>query len=166
LAPRPPPLPLHQVHDLRLDGKDRAERGRGVLRDEGDRAAAHAIVHHRGVLAEEVGAIEAHIATAGGGVPGGGRGGVVLPQPLSPPRPTTSPRPMSRLMESSTWATPPSVTKSTLSSRTDRSSVIARGTAAAQPRVEDVAQAVAEQVESHDGEEDGQAGRRRVPPRI
>src|SRR6185503_4031733 len=97
------------------------------------------------------------------------RASVVLPQPLSPTRPTTSPAPISRLMPSSTWAGPPSVTKSTLSPRTERSSAIAaipHGPAAAQPRIEDVAQAVAEQVEAHDGEEDGQARRRRVPPRI
>src|SRR5215510_8625746 len=94
------------------------------------------------------------------------RASVVLPQPLSPTSPTTSPGPMSRLMPSSTWATPPSVTKSTRRPRTESSSAIARGTAAAQPRVQDVAQAVAQQIEAHDREEDGHARRRRVPPRV
>src|SRR5882724_4907697 len=101
-----------------------------------------------------------------GRIPRMARARVVLPHPLSPTRPTTSPGPTSRLMPSSTCATPPSVTKSTLSPRTDRSSVIASGAAPAQPRVEDVAQPVTEQVEAHDGEEDGDTRRRRVPPRV
>src|SRR5262245_45255244 len=94
------------------------------------------------------------------------RASVVLPQPLSPTRPTTSPGAMSRLMPSRTWAMPPSVTKSTRRPRTESRSAIACGAAAAQPRVEDVTQAVAQQIEAHHGEKDGQARRRRVPPRI
>src|ERR671930_551826 len=101
-------------------------------------------------------------AAPAGSTPRMTRASVVLPQPLSPTRPTTSPRPTSRLMASSTCATPPSVTKSTLSPRTERSSGIARGAAAAQAGVEDVAQPVAEQVEGPDGEEDREAERRRA----
>src|SRR5262245_8999410 len=101
-----------------------------------------------------------------GRIPRIARASVVLPQPLSPTSPTTSPGAMSRLMPSRTWATPPSVTKSTRRPRTESSSAIAGGAAATQPRVEDVAQAITQQVEAHHGEEDGQARRRRVPPRI
>src|SRR2546422_346759 len=57
-------LPLHQVHDLCADGEHRAERRVGILRDEGDRAPAHAVVDHGGVLAQQVGALEAHLAAA------------------------------------------------------------------------------------------------------
>src|SRR5262245_10893470 len=106
------------------------------------------------------------IRAAPGRMPRMARASVVLPQPLSPTRPTTSPGPISRLMESSTWATPPSVTKSTLSPRTDRSSAIVRAAAPAQPWVEDVAQPITEQVEAHDGKDDGQTRGRRVPPSI
>src|SRR6266404_9893257 len=101
-----------------------------------------------------------------GRMPRMARASVVLPHPLSPTRPTTSPGPTSRVMPSSTCATPPSVTKSTLSPRTESSSGIGGRAAPAQPWVEDVAQPVAEQVEAHDGEEDGEARRRGVPPRV
>src|SRR5262249_52988687 len=102
-------------------------------------------------------------AALAGRMPRIARARVVLPQPLSPTRPTTSPGPTSRLMPSSTCATPPSVTKSTLSPRTDSNSVIAGG-AAAHARIEDVAQPVADQVEAHDRQGDGEPGGRRVPP--
>src|SRR5262249_28867136 len=106
-------------------------------------------------------------AAPGGRIPRIARASVVLPQPLSPTSPTTSPGPMSRLTPSSTSATPRSVTKSTRSPRTDSSgSLIARRMGPPQPRVQDIAQPVAEQVEAHDGEEDREARRRRIPPRI
>src|SRR5215813_4335825 len=92
------------------------------------------------------------------------RASVVLPQPLSPTSPTTSPGATSRLMRSSTCATPWSVTKSTSSRRTESNSAIAGTLAPAEARVEHVAEAVAEQVEAHDGEEDGEPGRGGVPP--
>src|SRR5438876_11456574 len=105
-------------------------------------------------------------AAVAGRTPRMARASVVLPQPLSPTRPTTSPRATSRLMPSSTWATPPSVTKSTRKPRTDRSSVIACDAGAPQARIEDVAQTVAEQVEAHDGEKDREPGGRGIPPRV
>src|SRR5262245_767454 len=79
---------------------------------------------------------------------------------------------MSRLMRSSTRAGPWSVGNWTLSPRTERRSVIALdGPArarrrAADARVEHVTQAVAQEVEAHDGEEDGEAGGCRVPPGV
>src|SRR5207302_9182292 len=101
--------------------------------------------------------------------------GVVLPQPLSPTSPTTSPGAISRLIPSSTRAGPRSVPKLTSSPRTESScragacpppppSAIVHRPAAPQAGIEHVAQAVAEQVEAHDGEEDGQTGGQRVPP--
>src|SRR5690348_14011094 len=105
-------------------------------------------------------------AAPSGRTPRIARASVVLPQPLSPTSPTTSPAAISRLIPSSTWAGPRSVAKSTRSPRTASSSAIAGPRPPAQPRVEHVAQAVAEQVEAHHGEEDGQARRRRVPPCI
>ena len=106
-------------------------------------------------------------ATPAGRMPRMARASVVLPQPLSPTSPTTSPAAMSRLIPSSTRATPRSVANShpqvphaeQLSHR--RSAWLRR-----MPRIEHVAQAVAQQVEAHDGEEDGQARRRRVPPGV
>src|SRR5207244_8648332 len=56
--------------------------------------------------------------------------------------------------------------KSTWSGRTESSSSIAAAPGSPYSRIEDVAKAVAEQVEAHDGEEDGEPGRRRVPPRV
>src|SRR5438270_243674 len=105
-------------------------------------------------------------AAPSGRMPRIARARVVLPQPLSPTSPTTSPVSMSRFIPSSTCAGPRSVAKSTRNPRTASSSAIARRAAAAQPRIEHIAQAVAEQVEAHDGEEDRQARRRRVPPRV
>src|SRR5262245_36868533 len=112
------------------------------------------------------------IRPPGGSTPRTVRASVVLPHPLSPTSPTTSPGAMARLMRSSTCATPWSVANSTDRSLTERRSAIGRpggpgGAArAADARVEHVAQAVAQEVEAHDGQEDGDAGRGGVPPRV
>ena len=52
------------------DGEDGVERGGGILGNEGDGAAPHAVVHHGGILAEEVAALEAHLAAADASRPG------------------------------------------------------------------------------------------------
>src|SRR5688572_15052699 len=83
---------------------------------------------------------------------------------MKPTSPTTSPGWMSTLIRSSTRATPWSVTKSTARSRTDRSSLGMALPGPPDPGVQDVAEPVAEQVEPHDGQEDGQPRRGRVPP--
>src|SRR2546423_14723944 len=57
-------FPFHQVHDLRPHGKDGAERAERVLGNERDGAAPDAIVDDRGILAQEIAALEAHLAAA------------------------------------------------------------------------------------------------------
>src|ERR1051326_8464018 len=87
---------------------------------------------------------------------------VVLPQPDSPTRPMISPGRMVRLTPSSTRAGPDSVANETKRFSTSRRLASAGGTA--DPRVEDVTQAVAQEIEPHHDEEDREAGRERVPP--
>src|ERR1700736_4049248 len=87
---------------------------------------------------------------------------VVLPQPDSPTSPMISPGRIVRLTPSSTRAGPDSVANETKRFSTSRRLAPADGTA--DPRVEHVTQAVAEEIESHHDEEDREPGRERVPP--
>src|SRR5262249_26776060 len=64
-------LPLHDVHDLGLDGEQGAERRERILWDEGDGAATHAVVHGAGRRTQEVRALEADLTPADAG--GAGR---------------------------------------------------------------------------------------------
>src|SRR6185503_12580058 len=87
---------------------------------------------------------------------------VVLRQPDSPTRPTISPGPRVRLTPSSTLAVPASVAKETRRFSTSRR--LSPGGGTSDPRVEDVAQAVAQEIEAHHDEEDGKPGCQRRPP--
>src|ERR1051326_533683 len=87
---------------------------------------------------------------------------VVLPHPDSPTSPMISPGRMVRLTPSSTRAGPDSVANETKRFSTSRRLTSAGGTA--DPRVEHVTQAVAQEIESHHDEEDRKPGRERVPP--
>src|SRR5438105_1926328 len=87
---------------------------------------------------------------------------VVLPQPDSPTSPMISPGFISKLTPSSTRASPAAVANER--KRLSTSSSLSPGTS--DPRIEHVAQAVAEEVEPHHDEEDGEPGRKRVPPRL
>src|SRR5690242_11125213 len=87
---------------------------------------------------------------------------VVLPQPDSPTSPMISPGRIVRLTPSSTRAGPDSVANETKRFSTPRRLASAGGTA--DPRVEHVTQAIAEEIESHHDEENREPGRERVPP--
>src|SRR5215470_18590883 len=89
---------------------------------------------------------------------------VVLPQPDSPTSPMISPGRIVRLTPSSTRAGPDSVANETKRFSTSRRLASAGGTA--DPRVEHVTQAVAQEIEPHHDEEDRKPGRERVPPRL
>src|SRR6478672_7583524 len=87
---------------------------------------------------------------------------VVLPQPDSPTRPMISPGRIAKLTPSSTRASPASVANETRRRSTSRS--LSPGDATTDPWIEDIAQAVAQQVEAHHDEEDGKPGRQGRPP--
>src|SRR5262247_531582 len=78
---------------------------------------------------------------------------------------------MVRLIRSSTRAAPRSVANATLRSLTESSSLIAvpdgaAGGGAPDARIQHVAQSVAEEVEAHHGQEDGEAWGQRIPPGV
>src|SRR5436190_14548337 len=109
------------------------------------------------------------IAALAGRTPRIARASVVFPQPDSPTRPMISPRRSDRLTLSSTRATPLSAWNESDSAVTSSSGGAASpGTVGApsDARVEHVAQSVAQQVEPHDDEQDRDARRGRVPPRL
>src|ERR1043166_6278587 len=87
---------------------------------------------------------------------------VVLPHPDSPTSPMISPGRIVRLTPSSTRAGPDSVANETKRFSTSRRLASAGGTA--DPRVEYVTQAVAQELDPHHDEEDREPGRERVPP--
>src|SRR5215467_7463328 len=89
---------------------------------------------------------------------------VVLPQPDSPTSPMISPGRIVRLTPSSTRAGPNSVANETKTFPTSRRLSSADGTA--DPRIENVTQAGAQEVEPHHDEKDREARRERVPPRL
>ena len=90
------------------------------------------------------------------------RASVVLPQPLSPTRPTTSPGPIVEIDAVEHLGHARRRWRSRRGARARRAAQPSRAvTAAPHPRIEDVAQAVAQQVEAHHGEEDGEARRQR-----
>ena len=83
----------------------------------------------------------------------------LLPEPLSPTTQSTSPSATRRSTPSTAW-------NGRRQSRTrPRSCDVERGRSSAQLRVERVAQAVAEQVEGHHGDQDGEAGEGRAATR-
>src|ERR1700675_617334 len=80
---------------------------------------------------------------------------------------------MARLIRSSTCATPRFVVNSTESSLTESSSDMGigrrrpdRAARAADARIQHVAEPVAQEIEAHHGEEDGEARRGGIPPGI
>src|SRR5690348_10874219 len=89
---------------------------------------------------------------------------VVLPQPDSPTSPMISPGLIARLTPSSTWASPASVANDTRRRSTSRR--LSPGDATTDPWIEDIAQAVTQEIEAHHDEEDGEARRQRGPPRF
>src|SRR5882762_10426034 len=107
------------------------------------------------------------IAALAGRTPRIARASVVLPQPDSPTRPMISPLLSDRLTLSSTRATPLSAWNETDSAEMSSSDFGAsRCTIGAPPDfwIEHVAQSIAEQIETHDHEQDGDPRGRRVPP--
>src|ERR1043166_4871352 len=90
------------------------------------------------------------------------RARVVFPQPDSPTSPMISPRRIVRLTPSSTFATPPSVLKETRRFSTSRR--LSPGASTSDPRIENIPQAVAQQVEAHHDKEDREPGRQCIPP--
>src|ERR1043166_4967547 len=71
---------------------------------------------------------------------------------------------MVRLTPSSTRAGPASVANETKRFSTSR--ILASGRGTADPRIEGVAQAVAQQIKTHHHQEDRKPGRESVPPRF
>ena len=95
-------LPLHQLVDLGADGEDRIERRERILRHEGDLAPPDlGRQRRRGLVSRlrpsKVIVPEEIRAEFCGSTPRIERASVVLPQPLSPTRPTISPRPMRKV---------------------------------------------------------------------
>src|SRR3954449_12395105 len=92
------------------------------------------------------------------------RAKVVLPQPDSPTSPMISPRRIVTLTPSSTFATPRSVPNDTRRFSTSRRLSFGAGTS--DPRIENIAQAVTQQVEAHHDKEDRKPGGQCIPPRL
>src|SRR5215470_3243939 len=97
-------------------------------------------------------------------VPSTALASVVLPQPDSPTSPMISPGRIVRLTPSSTRAGPNSVANETKRFSTSRRLSPAGGTA--DPRIENVTQAVAQEIEAHHDEKDRKPRSERVPPRL
>src|SRR5688572_32923912 len=87
-----------------------------------------------------------------------------FPEPDSPTSPSTSPRSMVRPTRSSAWIHRPPMLSSTDRSRISR--IGAATGSAPEPRVEDVARPVADEVERERGQEDGDPGEEHEPGQI
>src|SRR6478752_8194914 len=84
-----------------------------------------------------------------------------LPAPDSPTTPSTSPRAISKEILSSARKVPRRVTNSTVRSRTERTGTVI---GSPQPRIERIAQPVAEQVHRQHQDRQGHAGKSDDPP--
>src|SRR5580698_6860324 len=90
---------------------------------------------------------------------------VDLPQPDSPTTPRMRPRSSSSPTSSSTRATPSSVRIDTFRPRTESSGIMApHSSRPPDAGIDEVAQPVAQKVEAHDRDQDGEAGEGRIPP--
>src|SRR5947209_11847513 len=84
----------------------------------------------------------------------------VLPEPDSPTIPSTSPRPTANDRPSTAFTTPARVKKWTFRSSTERTSLM---WSALEPRVHNVAQLVADQIDGDDGDQQRDTGIERDP---
>src|SRR5438552_697278 len=99
--------------------------------------------------------------------PGGGTSRMIdsdvtlLPQPLSPTSPSTSPRSIEKLTPSTARSTPSPVSKWVWRPSTESSGAMSEP----EPGVEGVAQPVAEEIDGEDGQHDREPRKGREPPR-